>query len=91
MAWMWSDVYRAQAYDSLLPVLQWGTCAVLIVGAWGLCRLRGPAVRLPLVAVLAATVIASFGVGFGGALALCGLLLVVVWGQKPAREGRGRA
>lgn len=90
VAWMWSDVYRARAYDSLLPVLQWGACAVLVVGAWGLGRLRGSAVRLPLVAVLAVTVVASFGVGFGDALVLCGLLLVVVWGQKPAREGCGR-
>ena len=43
-----------------------------------------------LVAVLAVTVGASVGVGFGDTLVLCGLLLVVVWGQKPAREGCGR-
>lgn len=90
VAWMWSDVYRARAYDSLLPVLQWGVCAVLVIGAWRLGRLRGSAVRLPLVAVLAAIVVVSFGVGFGDALVLGALLLVVVWGQRPAREGCGR-
>ncbi len=91
MAWMWSDVFRAQAYDSLLPVLQWGACAILVVGAWGLCCLRGQAALLPLAVVLAVTVVVSFSVGLGGALVLCGLLLVVAWGQKPTRKRCGYA
>lgn len=81
VAWTWSEVWRSQMYDSLLPILQWGALVVLAAASWKIYKACGVAARPTLVVALAVALLALCAVGFGEALALYALLLAAIWSQ----------
>ena len=87
--WTWTEAWHAQAYDSLLGVLQWGLLALLVIATYR--ELAADVVRPLAVAVASGmALLAGALCGLGIALLAYGLVLAVACTLGSPERAAGR-